>query len=656
MKVSFPNGRIVWNYFGGPVTSDQWAVQLNRHEFWLQLAAAYKASGQARYARAFAAQLRSWLDDKVRLDWRTQRVPYVDGAYESASRCELALSSGYRMSDVWWIVYDAFKQDPEFTPALQLRMLAAMARHAKFLAKASNFSASTNHGIFQTDGLQHVAAFLPEHSEAPAWADLAILRYAQMAKEQVDANGIQHEYAPSYHIGVVRAFLRALEIERARGQASVAAVESLAAVTKKAIAATMMTAIPYRMPGFNSVNYALPDLNDSGWARVSDVVQRASALFPDSEQFKRFVRRDAAAWTAPVTPDDQIGASVQHLPAVGWTTMRTGWSKADSALFFESGPYGRSHQHEDQLNLIVSVGGEPILGEAGKHDYDASEWYAYAASSFGHNVINVDGLGQNRLTRPATWGPGSARTDFVQDPQLDLVAGTYASGFGPKNSVPVVHDRQVLFLKPHYWLVIDTLVAEDNKSHKYQALFNLDAPSVRLDPSTQAFLAERPSAGPKPARLAVIPAAMHAIKPQLFSGFFGESGSSLDTRLPRYIRGYAASDKAMDIGGKSAFKRPVGAASYVWSDSRPISIAAWLLAPDMQGQSMPVVYDKSSNASGTSLFVKVATADGGRDGVSVRATPSPIGTQITTRVQRKPPGKNWGQVFETKRQIGKTTK
>ena len=63
---SFPNGKIDWHFNAtdhtpGEAHNDEWQWQLNRMSFWSDLAVAYRATGDERYAEAFVQELRSWI-------------------------------------------------------------------------------------------------------------------------------------------------------------------------------------------------------------------------------------------------------------------------------------------------------------------------------------------------------------------------------------------------------------------------------------------------------------------------------------------------------------------------------------------------------------------------------------------------------------------
>jgi hypothetical protein len=65
-------------------------------------------------------------------------------------------------------------------------------------------------------------------------------------------------------------------------------------------------------------------------------------------------------------------------------------------------------------------------------------------------------------------------------PEADYVEATFDENFGGEVKRNVTHTRAVLFVKPDFWVVLDTLKAKDGKPHTYEALFHFDA-KVKVD-------------------------------------------------------------------------------------------------------------------------------------------------------------------------------
>jgi hypothetical protein len=72
----------------------------------------------------------------------------------------------------------------------------------------------------------------------------------------------------------------------------------------------------------------------------------------------------------------------------------------------------------------------------------------------------------------------------------------------------------VLFVKPHYWLVVDDLVAADAGAHTAEAQFLLDAATAEIEPVTLAAC----GAGGGPGRVAILPLPVAGLTARIAQG------------------------------------------------------------------------------------------------------------------------------------------
>jgi hypothetical protein len=194
--------------------------------------------------------------------------------------------------------------------------------------------------------------------------------------------------------------------------------------------------------------------------------------------------------------------------------MRSGWTPDDPYLFLEAGPYGRGHQHEDKLNIILHAHGKTILTEPGNYSYDSSDWRRYVLSTRAHNTVLVDGMEQHRRAARDTY----VRDEPVSNPwvtgdDFDYVEGTYADGYGPENDRTVTHTRKLLFVRPDYWICVDHFTPADDGAHVYEALFHLDAESVETDDESLSALARADDAA-----LAIVPLQAEGLSLEIVEG------------------------------------------------------------------------------------------------------------------------------------------
>jgi hypothetical protein len=134
-------------------------------------------------------------------------------------------------------------------------------------------------------------------------------------------------------------------------------------------------------------------------------------------------------------------------------------------LVLDCGPFGNkmvpSHAHADALSLEVYAFGQTLLTDSGGYCYHAAPvWRDYFRSTRAHNTVVVDGQDQSELIgRRSVRDP--ARANLLQwftTPLADWAAAEH-DGY-TRLSSPVTHRRRILFVKPHYWLLLDSLLGD----------------------------------------------------------------------------------------------------------------------------------------------------------------------------------------------------
>ncbi|MCX7048483.1 MAG: alginate lyase family protein, partial [Candidatus Sumerlaeota bacterium] len=555
---------IRWNE--DPPDYEQWPICLNRHFHWITLARAYTATRDEKYAREFAAQVNGW----------TEAMPvfisksWIEGPFFDKGKSPLSLDAGIRMAQTWWQAYGAFKDSPSFDVESRCRMLRSFLDHARYLMDARAFRPQSNWGAMETAGLFTLAVMLPEFKESSVWLRTAKERLTQTCRSQFYPDGSQIELATGYHWVSVSNYLSVIELARRN---NVTLPDGFAAGLEKMFEYFEAIVMP---------DGRMPSLNDGGWGKIGAYMAKGFELFPQRKDFEFF----ATERKAGAAPDHASWS----LPYAGWHVMRTGWGPDDDYLFFETGPYGGGHQHEDKLNILVHTGRKTILTEGGNYDYDQSDWRRYVLSTRAHNTMRVDGLDQNRRTHRETFvvkTPEDAHWRSGAD--FDYAMGRYDSGYGPRNEVQTTHTRQVLFAKPDYWIVVDTLQPGDAKEHSYEILFHLDANEAVVNPVTHSVSVDDSGKG-------------LSILPLLEAGFTVEIAKG---QTKPEVQGWLPT-------GQHNVLRPIPTAIFRWKSSGPCGMA-FILAPRHPRQDAFPCKIKRLTPASSELNVEIALTGGGKD-------------------------------------------
>ena len=183
-----------WDWTWRPGTDWEWTYALNRHHWWAELAAAYLATGDQRYAQELDSLIRSWVGQcPVHVDdissWRT-------------------LETGIRVAGPWIGILSAMKATPVITDTAWIMYLRAIHDHAEHLVanpKANNWL------LVESNGLLTCGIVFPEFRRAKDWVRTAVERFEREMEQSVHPDGAHIEYSSSYHFLSLHSFTAAMD-------------------------------------------------------------------------------------------------------------------------------------------------------------------------------------------------------------------------------------------------------------------------------------------------------------------------------------------------------------------------------------------------------------------------------------------------------------
>ncbi|CAN5798604.1 hypothetical protein BH20ACI3_BH20ACI3_06610 [soil metagenome] len=157
----------------------------------------------------------------------------------------------------------------------------------------------------------------------------------------------------------------------------------------------------------------------------------------------------------------------------GNAVFRSGWDKEAIIFLYRAGP-NFNHHHADQGSFLLNAFGENLVTEAGWSDYYKDPYYAtFFTQAIGHSTVLVDGNpeSQNIADTPQFTALNSYPriTDAVTSEFYDSVCSELASVY--RNRLERF-TRRIVFMKPHYFVIFDDLVAKD-KPARFDWLLHL---------------------------------------------------------------------------------------------------------------------------------------------------------------------------------------
>ena len=449
-------GKIDWRY--NPTYNDykEYVWQLGRHYFLTDLAAYASATNDPRAAEAWCGIIGSWIRQAT---CDEPRKSGFDGT------CWRSLDAGLRVEG-WSRQFPVFKDSPAVTDEFMVLFMRSVWEHGAFLRR---WTTERNWLIYELTGLLRLAVTFPFFRESAEWKAFALATLERELGRQLYPDGFHYELSSGYHSVIDENYGAIYDFLLNMGEP---APKFLDGGLENAFSLYTRLVRP---------DGRMPALNDAGEKLVQPVMERALRFYPKRDDFRWFATGGRNGAPPPFT-------SIA-LPWSGAVVMRTGWGARDIWAYMDCGPLGRSHHHEDKLNVLLWAYGKEMLTEGGIYAYDTSEMRQYVLHTRSHNAARIDGREQNRRAG-SVWHDEDlhrkAPFDFVSTPAVEWAQAAYTNGFGNRREVQVTHARRLVFhkavagLKP-FFAVIDRFTAQDAAPHEYEIMWHLEDCVYRQD-------------------------------------------------------------------------------------------------------------------------------------------------------------------------------
>lgn len=428
----------------GPRHDPEWSWFFNRHGWFPDLLAAYQKTGDIRYEQALLDTLDDWI------------VTHPAPGRITFSAAWRPLEAARRLVNSWLLVMPALEDSPRFTPDRRARYRDSLVAHGQHLQNHHAFGG--NHLVTEMLALVHLALAEPDLPGASGWLAYGLDQLTRAYTDQIYPDGAHKELSTHYQRVIALNYQELLNLLKAHGR------DSLAASWQPRVDLLWRYIAAVRQPdGTNPLN------NDS-----------------DREAYTSLLLAHAPALAA-LDP-----GSGTHFPWAGQTVFRAG----DHWAFFDAGPRGTDHDHDDRLHFSLSIGSAHFLVDNGRYTYAPGPWRDYFRGPSGHNVLLLAGRGADAGPRSVTAPPSPAR---------HLTTGPFTVAWGdavfspPSNARAGDWRRIVIHAGRAGWVVVDRVVAFGPQ--ELTTLWHWH-PRVALNRETPASLAVHNGSVPLSLRLA----------------------------------------------------------------------------------------------------------------------------------------------------------
>lgn len=427
------NGHLDWTWHG-PANDIEWAWALNRHYHLRTLLDAYFKTGNTDYAKTIDRHIK---------DWVISSLPYP--GVKSSTEMWRGLEVSFRVK-AWAPIFYSLINSEQFSPATRLLMLSSIPDHAHYLL---SFHGQGNWLTMEMSGLATVASAWPEFQDSPFWIEYAKETMTKSMTEQVYPDGVQTELTSSYHQVALNNFSLFMDI---CNQTNEPLPESYKTYIEK-----MWNYLAYTMrpDGYGLLN------NDADLIYTRELISKAALQYERKDW--QYIASNGEKGSKP-----QDGPS-KLFPWAGQLIMRSGFDPQAQWAFFDIGPWGTGHQHNDKLHISLSAYGRDLLVDAGRFAYRgelADKFRGYACGSYGHNVILIDGKGQ---------APGPKLTEEPLPEEHYKISDDFDYAWSSFDKFidlqgECKHTRSLFYVRGKFWIVVDNIATD--RPRKIEALWH----------------------------------------------------------------------------------------------------------------------------------------------------------------------------------------
>ena len=415
--------RLDWNWLG-PNQDKEWGYQVNRHFFVFPLHTKFVETQEEKYAEYVDKVIQDWILVNPVPRIKVHNVPWR--GLEAALRLHLS----------WPLAFYGEGNGSLLSPATRLLMLLSIWEHVQYLYWWHAFMG--NHLVMQAYAVAVVASCWPEFKHKEKWLKKARKwMEKECLKRQVYPDGIQKENSSLIQLVTLSHFDPFIELMESMDMPT--STEYQAQIKK------MWCYFAYAL----RPNGTVPLNNDANLYNLRQLCLKKAQEY--KEPVWEYLITDGEGGKRPENSGSKF------FPYGGQVFMRYISSEYNHWTFFDIGASGTSptHLHYDKLHISINLAGRDILVDSGVYRHKKDHWRMnYFKHTRGHNCVLIDDRGQKLakrfLRRPIT-------ESFYSNPKMVYARGEYSKGFG-RICKWGVHERQVLYRKPSYWIVLDRII------------------------------------------------------------------------------------------------------------------------------------------------------------------------------------------------------
>ncbi|HSW44439.1 MAG TPA: alginate lyase family protein [Phycisphaerae bacterium] len=411
-----------------PADDIEWVAAIYRFYWADDLAKAYTAARDDKYARAFVELTTDWIAKHPLDDW-TRTHPTLTHWKGFAW---LDLQTGIRATKAV-SAFKAMLHSDAVTPEFLAVFLAGLYDH-QHKTEMIPMGVVHNKAIFEQRGVLSICHAVPEFSETPRWAKLALERARENLLGQTTPEGVQREWCGSYHLAVLN---DSIDMMEEASQLGLAVPDDYRRRVRGMCDYVFAVATPnLGWPMFGDTARYEPTTKDRT-ARLYDPLLRFSEVWNDPKYAAR-AKLDETALPKQMS---------YAFESAGVYCLRSQWGPEGTYLALHCAPPALGgHDQPDNGTFELYALGRWLMTDSGfytyGHDREARAWHRQTRV---HQTLTLDGKDSKTDGRLRLWH---------SSPELDALVVENPSYEG------LLHRRTVWFVDKKFYVFLDEAIGQ----------------------------------------------------------------------------------------------------------------------------------------------------------------------------------------------------
>jgi hypothetical protein len=402
--------------------------------YWsLCLIEAYIMTKDLKYAKCFDELFNQWYTQRYRVSYYYDNFDNIYYDLGLGTRIRPFISNYYNNNILRdWLTHE--------------RMLKTMLGAGRWLFEQASYA--YRDGNSQALGVATLALIgltFPEFKESKEWVEMGIFRIYEHVKKDFFEDGAHSERSPYSYAVMTYGQIRNLVFMLDHFNYNSNLKEPIRQLLSRSIDWWVSILAP---------NGDIPAINDGYRTKCpTDLLEDGVKNYGNTnakgvlnsifgiEKYK----------DSPMPPFTSI-----NLPYSWFAIMRTDWSRNALYMNINYGKWTQGHTHPDLLDFEVYAYGKTLaIDPAIGRTYDDTLTYKWYRSSQAHNMVVVNDSNMERLNAEGE------NAFWASMKNIDYFTAEH-NGY---KKFGVTHKREVLFVKPYYWIVFDHILS-DGRNNK----------------------------------------------------------------------------------------------------------------------------------------------------------------------------------------------